>query len=242
VLLPDRVRPVYISAALWQGMWTVGLSLATAVLGGLLLNLLPAGLTRATWTIGLAGTALLAIATAAMLRVRASPAAPAGSAVTTSGTPARPASAGARTLRRLHGPATVYSAAAVVAVAAAIWLGVFSAAREHPAGFAQLWMVPAGTGTGRATVGVRNDYPRTQRFHLVLQRGSQAVAEWNIELPAGKAWTTAVDAPAGQRLSAELTAPGERRSSQAVTLNQGASAPAPSPGTSGHPHADRGRR
>lgn len=242
LLLPDRVRPVYINAALWHGMWIAGLSLATAVLGGLLLNLLPVGLTRTSWTIALAGTTLLALATAATLRIRRPRAVQPGTPRATTGMLPDPASPRGRTHRRLQGPATIYSVAAVLAVGAAISLGVFSAARQQPAGFAELWVVPAGNGTGRATVGVRNDYARAERFHLVLQRGSQTVAQWNLELATGKAWAEAVAAPTGQRLDAELTTAGGRTSPQVVTLHQGVSQPGPSPSTSRRSHPGRGSR
>lgn len=247
LLLPDRVRPGYISSALWHGMWTVGLSLATAVLGGLLLNLLPAGLTRTSWTIMLAGTTLLALGTGALLRIRRSPAAQPGSPVPGAGT-LYLASLRRRTARALNGQALVYSVAAALAVGAAIGLAAFTAARQQPAGFAQLWLVPAANRTGRATVGVRNYYARTQRFHVVLQRGSQTVSQWDMDLPAGNTWTTAVSAPATERLSAELTTAGEQTSPQVVTLHQGASPPdprpspaAPSPSISGSPDMDGGR-
>lgn len=243
LLLPDRVRPVYINAALWHGMWIAGLSLATAVLGGLLLNFLPVGLTRTSWTIALAGTTLLALATATMLRIRQPrAAAQPGSSRAAAGTLPYPAPPDTRARRPLHGPAMVYSVAAVLVAGVAIWLGVFSAARQHSAGFAELWLVPAGNGTDRATVGVRNDYARAERFHLVLQRGSQTVAQWDLELGTGKAWTAAVAAPASQRLSADLTVPGERTSPQVVALHQGASQPATGPSTSGRSQASRGRR
>lgn len=239
LLLPDRVRPVYISAALWHGMWITGLSLATAVLGGLLLNLLPAGLTRTTWTIALAGTTLLALATTAMVRVRPLRGVRRGSGRTVAGMPAHTAWQRARPHRPLQLSATVYSVAAVLAAGAAIWLGVFSAAKQPSAGFAQLWLVPAGNPAGAATVGVRNGYAGAERFHLVLRRGAHTVAQWNIDLASSKTWTAAVAAPSGQRLSAELTIPAERTSPQMVTLHQGVGQRASKPR---HSHRSPGRK
>lgn len=250
VALPDRVRPAYISAAVWHGMWIAGLSLATAVLGGLLLNLTPTGLTRTGWTVTLAGTTLVALAAAAIMRTRRLPAAaPAGPEAA-----ARPdAAAGTRRPHRapgwslprrlpLQAPAAVYSIAAVALAGAAIWLGAFSAAGQHPAGFAQLWLVPAGNGTGRATVGVRNEYSRAEEFHLVLRRGARTVAAWDLELAAGNTWTAGVAAPASQRLSAQLATPGERTSPQVVTLHQGAGGPAAASGASPRSHHSGRRR
>jgi hypothetical protein len=46
-------RPPSLGPLLWRSMWVAGLSLAVTVLGGLLLNLTPPGLTRVTWTISL---------------------------------------------------------------------------------------------------------------------------------------------------------------------------------------------
>lgn len=262
VALPDRVRPAYINAAVWHGMWIAGLSLATAVLGGLLLNLTPAGLTRAGWTVTLAGTTLVALIAAAIVRTRRLPAAaPAGpdAAVgpdTAAGPTAaagleaaagrqRPHRAPAWSLRPrlpIQAPATVYSIAAVVLAGAAIWLGAFSAAGQHRAGFAQLWLVPTGNGTGRATVGVRNEYSRAEDFRLVLRRGSRIVAAWDLELAAGNTWTAGVAAPASQRLSAQLAIPGERTSTQVVTLHQGAGGPAATAGARTRSHHSGRRR
>ena len=241
VALPDRARPAYISATLWRGMWIAGLSLATAVLGGLLLNLTPAGLTRTGWTAALAGTTLCALIAAAIVRIRRVPAAPpAGPEAATGPERSHRAPAPAVTWRLpRRSPATVYSVAAAVVAGAAIWLGVSSAAGQHPAGFAQLWLVPAANGTGRATVGVRNDYPRAEGFRLVLRRRSHTVAAWDLELAAGKAWTAEVAAPAGQQLSAQLVTPHERTTPQMVTLHQGAGNPAASARPRSHPSRER---
>lgn len=203
LIVPDGPRARgKISPALWRSMWTAGLSLAVAVLGGLLLNLTPAGLTRVTWTLSIAGLTVLAAAVSGWRRRRS----------------------GAR-LWRFSRPAPAtrlaacYALAAVAIAGGAICLAAASAGWQHHPGFAQLWLVPGrGTAAGaRATLGVRSGYAGARMFHVVLRNGSGAVVTWDFSLGAGQTWQQTISAPAGQRLTAELTT-GQQATPQAVTI------------------------
>jgi Protein of unknown function (DUF1616) len=192
---PRRFSPV-----LWRWLWTAGLSLAVSVLGGLVLNLTPAGLTRVSWTILLTVVTLLAVA-AAWLRTR-------------SARPARqprpaPRSALRSALRPVPRPAWMaagYALAALAMAGTATGLAVVSGGWQHSPPFAQLWLVP---GTSKATLGVRSAYPGARQFRLVLKNGTHPAGTWDFTLSSGQAWQRAVAAPAGQRLTAQLSTVGQ---------------------------------
>lgn len=188
-----------ISSLLWRAMWSAGLSLAAAVLGGLLLNLTPAGLTELTWTISIAGLTVLA-AMASAWRRRRSVSHVARVAGRPRWTPATRLIAG-------------YALAAVVIAGSAIGLAAASSGWRDSPGFAQLWLVP---GHG-ATLGVRSGYDAAQTFHVVLRNGAKAMGTWDFSLGAGQTWQRTITAPAGQRLTAQLTT-GQRAAPQTVTV------------------------
>lgn len=203
ILPPDALGSRWDGGWLSRGMWACGLSLAVTVLGGLALNLTSAGLTGTTWTIFL-GTVTLLAAAAAVTRVR------------------RTSAAGP--VRRFRMPSARASASAVggcvlgavLLAAVAIRIAQVSAEEHDTADFAQLWLIPAGNSA--ATVGVRNDYPGRRRFHLVLRRGANVAATWDLGLSEGQTWRTTVRPAAPPRLSAELTMPGHQAAPRIVEI------------------------
>ncbi len=118
--LPAR-SPRGFSPVLWRGLWRVGLSLAVAVLGGLVLNLTPAGLTRVSWAILLAGVTILALAVTAWLR-NSSP---------------RHSSPRSGRGWRPTGVTAGYAVAALALAGAATWLAVASGGWQPTPAFAQ---------------------------------------------------------------------------------------------------------
>jgi hypothetical protein len=195
LIVPDgRGARGKISPVLWRAMWTAGLSLAVAALGGLLLNLTPVGLTRVTWTLSLAGLTVLAAAASGLRRHRSLAHLPHLSRRT-------PVSR----LVACYAVAAVAIAGGAIGLAAASAGWEFSDGGSHPPGargFAQLWLVPA---PGTATLGVRSGYAGTRTFHVVLRNGSRAIGTWDLSLGAGQTWRQTLSEPAGQRLTAELT-------------------------------------
>jgi hypothetical protein len=191
--LPAR-SPRRFSPVLWRCLWTVGLSLAVAVLGGLVLNLFPAGLTRVSWTILLAAVTLIALAAAARLPTGPVRAAPARRPAWTRPAWTRPAWVAAG-----------YTLTAVALAGTAAGLAVASGGWQHSPPFAQLWLVP---GTSKATLGVRSAYPGEQAFSLVLKNGTRPAGSWDFTLAAGQTWRRAIQEPGGQRITAQLTATG----------------------------------
>lgn len=208
LLVPAAPRG-QMNPALWRGLWTVGLSLALAALGGLLLNLTPAGLTRTTWTVSLTAVTLLTLAASAWLRSLRSGGTSA-SWVTTERPPARAA-------------LTVLAALAVAGVA--IGLAVVSAGWQRSPGFAQLWLVPSRivaargpAAPGQATLGVRSGYAGTETFHLVLRRDTSTIGTWDFTLTAGQTWQRAITTQAGQHLTAQLSTTGQPSAAQTVGI------------------------
>jgi hypothetical protein len=181
--VPDRA---------WRAAWSVGLSLAVAVLAGLLLDLIPAGLTTVTWTAGLAGVTLAALAAVAFLPAAAPP--------------PRAEPSGRTAGRPWTWPALAGSALAVALAAGAVAVAVVSAPWPRPPGFAELRLVPAPGPA--ASVGVRNAYTRAETFRLTVQNGRSAPMTWTITLGPGQEWQRALSAVAGEPLSARLTGPG----------------------------------
>jgi hypothetical protein len=228
---------------LWRAMWMVGLGLAAVVFTGLLLNLIPAGLTRLTWIISLAIVALVAALAAALCRSRRRPQAiPEQPTMHAEGRPwstwknlglsrARAAlryAAGTRAvIGRAAGARVVigYAAGAVAIAGTATGLAVVSARWQHSPGLAQLWLIPARgaarsqrAASGRATLGVRSQYRDAESFQLVLLRGTQPIGTWDFRLGAGQSWQRDVSAPAGQRLTARLTTVGQPSGTQSVAV------------------------
>jgi len=201
LLLPTgSAVPGPVNRLLWRCVWVTGLSLAVTVLGGLALNLTPARLTRASWTISLTVLTMLALAASAGLRAWRSRAGTAREVRARE--PAR-----SRGIARYK---LAYPVAVLAVTGTAIGLAQVSGGWQRTQGFAQLWLVPArhGTAVGQAMLGVRSDYQQAESFHLVLRRGARTVSAWDFTLASGQTWQQAVTAGVGQPLAAELTVAG----------------------------------
>jgi Protein of unknown function (DUF1616) len=202
-LLPDGMgRPSGFSPLLWRVIWTSGLSLVVAVLGGLLLNLIPAGLTRDTWTLMLTAVTLAASGAAAWPWSRAPV----------------PGQTGSRARRPVPRAALGYAVAALAVAGTATGLAVASAGWEHSPGFAQLWLVPVPGGA--INLGVRNQYADTETFRLTLRRGEHVISDWDLSLGPGQDWRRTVPEASGQVVTAQLTT-GRGAAAQTVTGRTG---------------------
>jgi hypothetical protein len=153
------------------------------VLGGLALNLLPAGLGRLPWL----AFALAVLAVAWLLARDRELALP------TIALPERPP-----TLR-----AALVPAAAVLAVAAIV---IASTAHIDPdEHFSELWITPPTTAGATTTIGVRNDEGQPQDYRVDLVRDGQVLRSWPVSLAPGETWTTGVsETPGSTRLEALL--------------------------------------
>jgi len=188
-LLPGRNRgPVE------RVLLAVTLSISVSVLGGLLLNLLPAGLTRTTQTLLLSVVTLAGAATAALRRARVKSAGPAEP-----GEPSEPGEAAEpRPVRRALrlSPAGIASLVLAIAVAsAAIAIGVQTAQAHDTASFTQLW-ITANSSSTRAQVGVMNDEGAAQSYTLDLTTHGGSGRTYGFRLQDTASWRTEIALPA----------------------------------------------
>jgi hypothetical protein len=179
-----------------RGAVAVGLALAALVGAGLVLNL-AGGLTAASWAV--AAGILVAVGVAGWLGVRY--ARRRGDGRTGKGEVAPVPYLRVRSFA-FDLPTTGYLLLAVALAAGAVVLAARGVGWQRSAGFAELWLVPE---KGTAALGVRNDYPATETFRLVLRRGAVPVGDWQLRLAAGQSWRSSIVAPAGSSLTATLT-------------------------------------
>jgi hypothetical protein len=158
-------------------VYTVAGSLALAVLSGVVVALLPFGLTAASASVA----AFVVTTCAALVALRRGPGGDGGGA----GTPR------AQRLGRAvtAGQAGLFAAAALVAVAA--FLVARDGARDHAerSQFAELWLVPPEPGEDALRVGVRNEGSRRTAYTLRVSSGENPGRTWRVSLAPGGQFT-----------------------------------------------------
>lgn len=168
---------------------SVGLSLALAALGGLLLNWTPWGLTAASWASFLVAVTLLGIAVA-LGRTRRRP------AVRVRGPSIRAVI--------VHG---LLFALAGSVLAASLMGARRGAEQQTQAGFTQLWLVPLDETREVARLGIRSQELEEATYQLRLESGERLLHHWPaIKLEPGQQWETevVVQKGAGEALVASL--------------------------------------
>ena len=160
---------------------SLGLSLGIAVLGGLVLNLTPRGLTAATWAVLLGGSTIVMSTIALWARLREGLQRP------------RP-----QVAWRRQGATHVMPILLLVA-SLAIMVGAVTFAqagvRDQPRDpFTELWLVPGpGPGQGEAVLGIRNFQGTDLRGRVEVTLGGAVVAEFaDIDLGDGETWERTV--------------------------------------------------
>lgn len=193
------VLPGYaLAAALFPGgalsaperlLFTFGGSLATGVLGGLLLNLTPWGLNPASWTVLLAFVTVAAALTALLRRERAVTAVDTGS--------------GERrvSVTPLQG---ALLAAALLVAAGAVGVARVGADQQPNPPFTQLWLLPAPEeGAAAVRLGVQSMEEGPIDYRLQLKQGNTVVREWTgIHLKPGEKWETTLSLPGSSQSGA----------------------------------------
>ena len=161
---------------------TLGLSVAAAAFGGLVLNLTPWGLGPTPWAALLGGLTLAASAVA-FARRRGQPAV---SPVRRPGW-----------LRLRDGLMFVLAALLVVV---ALREAQTEAIRQQSVGFTQLWVLPAGQADRAAVqLGVMSQEPALTRYRLRLEVDGRLVREWqSIALRPSEQWQQTIALPAGR--------------------------------------------
>jgi uncharacterized membrane protein len=134
---------------------SIGLSLATLVVGALALNYVPGGIGEASWALLLVAVVL-------------------GGAVVAARRRQGPADLPRRPSRLLLGrPDTLYLAGALVVAAIAMGLGWTTLPAENAIGYTQLWMLPSEDGQG-VRVGVVSQEKEATEYGLQLRSGNGA--------------------------------------------------------------------
>jgi hypothetical protein len=155
---------------------SLALGLAIDVLGGVLLNFTPAGLTTSSWAGLLAILAVLASATAWWRHRRR----------------ARP------DLPTITGPSRQMTLAAIGASLMALAVAAAVVGGRAPAGpgYAQLWTIPSSSSSAIvADIGVHSLEPTTDHFSVVVRTSSRTVTRYAFELAPGRTWTRRLDLP-----------------------------------------------
>ena len=115
--------------------------------------------------------------------------------------------------------AVAFGAAVVIAVGA-IALASVGAARQHYAGFTQLWLVPKDPDAHTASIGVANYEGRTIKYKLVVFHNSRVTATWSLNLANGRAWQQATQFSDSYTITAKLyLLPDVSRAYRYVVLN-----------------------
>jgi uncharacterized membrane protein len=171
-------------------LFSLGLSIGVAALGGLLLNWSPYALQAASW-IALLGAVTLVAAAVGMARRR-------WHWTTLAGhwdgvVPFRPA---------------LVVGLAITVAAGALVFAYQGSVEPRPPGFAQLWMLPAGTAQDSVQIGVNNMEETVAQYRLVLEIDNRELEEWSvITLAPGRQWQATVGlpvAPSGPRTVAAV--------------------------------------
>jgi hypothetical protein len=172
-------------------MLGVGLSLAAAALGGIVLDGTPWGLRAATWAILLGGTTLGATAVALARDA------------TERGATEEEHLGGRAPLRGLPavglGQGLLLAGAALAVVAATAVARQGAEVDQATKGSTQLWLVAAGEPGGALRLGLRSAEPRPATYILRLAVDGVPAQTWpDITLAPGQTWeTTVAPAPDG---------------------------------------------
>ena len=171
-------------------VFTLGTSIAVAVLGGLVLNFTPWGLERRSWSVLLAAFTIVAATGAALRR--------AGAAETPSGPRGR--------VQRHSAAASRAGSPIAMAAVGISRRGAIQA--DQQTRFTQMWMLPTN-GKKDLRIGIINREGSTQHYRIVLRDGRRQLATFPaIDLAAGAKWISAVhvpsDLPPRARIQADL--------------------------------------
>ena len=190
---------------------SIGLSIAIAALGGLVLNAMPAGLTASSWRLLLLGVTLAAAAVA-FLR---------------------------RTAGRISGPGPLVTqisvreaamlTSAMLLIGLTLGLGAIGmdpTGRNTPADapFTQFWAVPSQNGQqSMIHIGLHNFEAERVTYAVTLEAGGHVLAEWpQVTLPSGADWQAQAALPpnyAGREITANAYRAGQTTPYRHVRLS-----------------------
>lgn len=192
-----------------QVLLSLGLSLALAALGGLLLNLTPWGLQAGTWALLLGGATLGAGGLALWRQSRQALALP----------KRVPLGLSAR-------QGFLLGLAALIALGA-LGLARFGASQQATPGFTQLWILPAeAAGDNTVRLGISSHEAAAARYKLQIKAAGAVVGEWpSIALDPGGRWETTIALPTSRERAGTVEALLYRADDPDTVYRRGALAP-----------------
>lgn len=166
---------------------SVALGLSIAILVGLVLNLTPFGLQRASWAVALFVVTAAANGVALVGRARAGATEPVGTA---------PRSTARRPRVRIREVVLLLAALGILGGAVAFARTPLPAKRVL--GYTALWLVPAPSDNPVGLrVGVKSAELERTRYRLLVRVGSRVIYERGLELDSGSEFVGSIRLPAG---------------------------------------------
>jgi hypothetical protein len=180
-----------------RALFTLGLSLSTAILCGFVLNRTPWGLRPESWAMILS-TVVLGSSLIAFVRRLSST----GSTSKTDAEPAQPAQSVAAARSRLSlgvGQSLLFGLAIIVIVSAVLLARGEAALRPAPE-VIQLWMLPGDTAASPTLhVGLISVGLAAGDFRLQIERGGYIIHEWpSLSIAPGQQWEQTLSLPGRQ--------------------------------------------
>lgn len=163
-------------------VFSLALSLAILILGGLVLNWMPSGLNTRSWTVLLSGITLIA-STVALIRRR-------GEYIS--------ASAWLRVDLGLNFRQGLLLVLAAIVICGAVVVSYRGAAQQPFPGFTQLWILPANGASVKNTIslGVSNMELTAMEYNLTVNMDGKVVKVWpSIYLKLNEKWQATLVLP-----------------------------------------------
>lgn len=170
---------------------SLGLSLAIAALGGLVLELLPGGIRAQSWTLLLCAVTLACSAAGWWRRQHAPPES------FTFGQQQQ-------LITLKHG---MMFAASIVLVGGAIWVARTPAVEQPNQAYSVLWAVPVSDDPNLVRLGVSSAEPENESFVVRVVTGDQVLQEFPIQLAPAGTWESeiALSGPTTHSLEVQLS-------------------------------------
>jgi uncharacterized membrane protein len=155
---------------------SLGISASISVVGGIILNLTPWGLTPATWSLLLSLIAVIGIILSWRQRRDH----------------ARNFETGVPSLQKEH--VVIFGWAGLILVSSVL-IAYFSS-KQTETTYSQLWAIPSATAEGHyeIQIGIRNEEMQPEVYDLYMDINGRLLNEWSaISLEPGKEWITTVE-------------------------------------------------
>ena len=155
---------------------SLGLSISISVVGGVVLNLTPWGLTPTTWSLWLSSISLLGLMFASLQRRNHN----------------RNFEMGVPTLHKENKAIFVWAGFILLGAV----LIAYISSRQTETTFTQLWAIPGVTSEGKyeIEIGIRNEEKQSEVYNLYIESDGRRLEEWpTIRLESNNEWITTIE-------------------------------------------------